>query len=1112
MPVPDHRPSPPSAKAIHAGFFTTWPELTADRVNKYLVTPAATIKGHLAQQRKNIRSTKPKAKPKAQIPYQFPGEHESLLDIQPEQPEERCHNVFLTSMPLTGQIFSDQPGQFLVSSTSGMSSIMIAHCYDSNAIIAEPMPSKTGPSLLTAYKQIHARLKARGFTPKFQRLDNECSTNFQAFLTQEGVDYQLTPAGSHRRNNAERAIRTWKDHFIAMLCSTDPEFPLKLWDCLLGQAEITINLLRASRVNPKLSAYSQLFGPFDFNRTPLGPPGTRVLIHELPSARGTWSPHAVHGYYTGPATNHYRCYKVWVAETASERIANTLVWYPTRVTMPRTSSADAASTAARELIHALMNPHPASPISPLTEEHQTALKQLADLFAASVPEAPNIAPTATPQQKAEPAALPRVSFEDTKATPSKEPTDQDWTYVKRTRNRGQVRRERKRAQKKTPPKPANTTKPISLPIPKRAQKKTPTRPATPAPPVPRPKQKRAQKKTQPRPPPPGSRPTATRHRHATRQQTMRRRQAANTATNQQTEPNTHRSHFVNALTTPDMGDTLTWKDVINGPNAAEWRQGNLNEIGRLTDGRVGKQITATNTMRFIKLDQLPAGRKPTYLRVVVSYRPQKADPYRIRYTVGGNRIDYPGETATPGADQTTVKLLVNSTISTPGGRYMCIDIKDFYLNTEMGRAEYMWISIDMLGADVIAAYQLEGYIVNNRVLVEINKGMYGLPQAGRLAYDKLVAKLAPHGYVPCPRTPGLWKHITRPITFCLVVDDFGVKYVGKHNAEHLLAALQSEYAVTTDWGGTLYLGITFKWDYANGTVDLSMPGYIERTLKKFYHPTPYRPEHAPYDWTVPVYGRHTQLAALEDESPLLDDAAKQRVQSVIGTTLFYARAVDPTALVAIGSISAEQSKATDKTKQKITRLLNYFATNPNATIRYHKSEMSLKIHTDASYLCEPKARSRVGGHFFLSDMPKDPQRTPLATDPAPPTNGPIKTNSNIMKFVLASASEAETGAMFHNCQDAVPIRTALAEIGHPQPATHVRGDNSTAIGIANKSIKQRRSKAIDMRFYWLQDRDAQSQFKYYWDTGEGNLADYSTKHHSVTHHRIMRPTFLLPGT
>jgi hypothetical protein len=271
-----------------------------------------------------------------------------------------------------------------------------------------------------------------------------------------------------------------------------------------------------------------------------------------------------------------------------------------------------------------------------------------------------------------------------------------------------------------------------------------------------------------------------------------------------------------------------------------------------------------------------------------------------------------------------------------------------------------------------------------------------------------------------------------------------------------------------------------------------MPGYIARALHKFQHPTPSCPEHAPHAWNEPVYGRSTQLVAPADESPLLDKAGILRVQSITGTSLFYARAVDPAALVAIGTISAEQSKATENTNKKINRLLDYFATHPNAIIRCHRSGMALYIHSDASYLSEPNACSRMGGHFFLSSPPLDPTRQPLATDKHPPENGAIHVNSTILKVVVASAAEAEIGAMFYNSQDAVPMRVALAEMGHPQPPIHVRGDNSTAIGIANKTIKQRRSKSMDMRYFWLQDREAQSQFKYYWDDSKASSSGNAT--------------------
>ena len=213
-------------------------------------------------------------------------------------------------MPITGQIYTDQPGKFLVPSLSGNNYIMVLYDLDTNSILSEPMKSRTGEEMTRAFKKLHAYLTARGHRPKLHTLDNEASSLLKDFLDSESVKYQLTPIGSHRTNRAERAIRTFKNHLIAILCGTDPSFPLQLWDLLLPQALITLNLLRNSNTNPKLSAYAQLNGPFDYNKTPLGPLGTKVLAHEMPNIRGTWDPHGVEAWYIGPAMDHYRGYKI----------------------------------------------------------------------------------------------------------------------------------------------------------------------------------------------------------------------------------------------------------------------------------------------------------------------------------------------------------------------------------------------------------------------------------------------------------------------------------------------------------------------------------------------------------------------------------------------------------------------------------------------------------------------------------------------------------------------------------------------------------------------------------------------------------------------------------
>lgn len=124
--------------------------------------------------------------------------------------------------------------------------------------------------------------------------------------------------------------------------------------------------------------------------------------------------------------------------------------------------------------------------------------------------------------------------------------------------------------------------------------------------------------------------------------------------------------------------------------------------------------------------------------------------------------------------------------------------------------------------------------------------MYGLKEASILAFNQLAKKLAPFGYHPMKHTPGLWRHETRKTTFALCVDNFGIKYFSKADADHLLADLHSNYKVTVDWKGELDCGMHLNWNYDKGYVDVSMPGYIFFALAKYNHPAPTKPQHAPH--------------------------------------------------------------------------------------------------------------------------------------------------------------------------------------------------------------------------------------------------------------------------
>jgi hypothetical protein len=161
------------------------------------------------------------------------------------------------------------------------------------------------------------------------------------------------------------------------LCSADNDFPIRLWDRLIPQAEITLNLLRASRNNPTISAYEAINGVFDYNKTPLAPPGCKIIIHEKPSQHGSWDPHGVIGWYLGPAMEHYRCHRCYVIKTQSERISDTVEFFPCDSKTPILSTVDAAIAAVEALTTAINLPKQPTLLAPSL----IALQQLSNALA-----------------------------------------------------------------------------------------------------------------------------------------------------------------------------------------------------------------------------------------------------------------------------------------------------------------------------------------------------------------------------------------------------------------------------------------------------------------------------------------------------------------------------------------------------------------------------------------------------------------------------------------------------------------------------------------------------------------------------------------------------------
>jgi hypothetical protein len=268
-------------QAVKNGHLITWPGLREDAIHKHLKLTPATAMEHMNQRRQNIRSTL-KA-PIADAP-------QTVTDLS-----TKTHLVY-TLLVDQGQLYTDLTGKFPVRSRKGNSYVMVCYVYDCNYVKFIPMRSRYASEWVKAYDHIHQELSVKGFKPKLQTLDNEASAALKNFFTTNDVEYQLVPPHCHRRNAAERAIRTFKEHFVSGISYVYPTFPLHLVDRLLPQAEITLNLLRTSRLHPQLSAAAHCHGLVDYNKTAFSPPGCEIIAHEKPGKRRTWAPHRQHGY------------------------------------------------------------------------------------------------------------------------------------------------------------------------------------------------------------------------------------------------------------------------------------------------------------------------------------------------------------------------------------------------------------------------------------------------------------------------------------------------------------------------------------------------------------------------------------------------------------------------------------------------------------------------------------------------------------------------------------------------------------------------------------------------------------------------------------------------
>jgi len=332
---------------------------------------------------------------------------------------------------------SDLTGRFPYISRRGYQYMLISIYL--GYIHIELMKNRSAAEYARAMRLTYLYFSSRGHMPTYQSLDNETSAEIESYLKDEvKVTLKYVPSNTHRRLRAERAIRAFKNHFLALLATTDSDFPKNAWDELVPQAELTLSHLRGYSPDKKLSSYEGIHGrKYDFMAHPLHVPGVRTVALTPADKRESWGPHGVDSFYLGPAPDHYRCYRVLIPSTNDIRITDSLSWHQTKTFSPGASKEELVYNKMIEQnekldeLTILIKANPSYSTDPATQQLLTRLLSIGTTQPTDSP--------ATSQRVIEAAPAQRVPL-----TPSEHPTKST------ARERSKIKAAEKKEQREDP--------------------------------------------------------------------------------------------------------------------------------------------------------------------------------------------------------------------------------------------------------------------------------------------------------------------------------------------------------------------------------------------------------------------------------------------------------------------------------------------------------------------------------------------------------------------------------------------------------------------------------------------------------------------------------------
>jgi hypothetical protein len=1032
-----------------------------------------------------------------------------------------------------GRVDMDPTGDYPTTSSQGNKRVVIFLSATGHKYVL-PCRDHSGKELARVWLLAYDYLSRGSCVIQMMYSDNECPAELRTAFDSKKVVYSFSAPNDKRSLRAERAIRTWKNFFVAIRAGVSSDYPEKQWDLLIEGCNFYLAIVTPSRRNRFISTYADLFGQPNWRAIILAPLGCKVEVNVPSGTRTSWGDRSEAGFYLGPVVETgFRVHRVYVCSTRTPRETNAVGFLPENIKFPGVTAVEELSSAVDDITQALerMTAGPSPNAVKLTGIAKTITQSLRELTAIydnkSSPPPSSTTSTSTSTSSSSPStSSPSTSSlspstSSSSSTPvtaqvqrvpkpnlkvpannisTSKPSKSQVQFTSETKGIGQ-----QHAMQLRPPAAPRPNIPITHPTPPQALYPPPDLDFIPL-------QSGIVEKMVPFKEVLSKKQLAAKRRLGI--DSMRASSPPSSSINTFSSKNSRFSiNTVNSspisverakmlakcqkdlerlacnsvqtassadLNTQENGKGITWTSVKRSSERPLWMQAYHEELERLHD--------ETKCITFEHFSAKPKFELAVYTSNQLKVKRVDGEiNRRVRTTFGGDMVkDMPGERFAPTASMEMVKIHAASVASKPGRKVVYGDISNFYLQHNLAKHSWIALKLSDLPEQTIAQYNLRSLATpNGTVYARVNKGMYGHPLAGRDSYDALNKLLNDNGYNNSLTNPSIYANSDYSINFVLIVDDFSIAYDNDPALDKFLSVIKGKYTFKLDFDrpeGNYFSGLHIRHGETNGRryVAISADDHIAGIIKQFGSEG-LKGANTPNKFKRIEYGKKSQIL---EEKPNFEALSKEditREQQFLGSALWVAKNFAYDSFPAV--TAASRLPYTTEKSAASNQILRYYINNPNPTLILWASDMQLSIVSDVSYASEADASSIGGGVFALRN----------AKDPIGECQAITEVRSDKIKIVCPSVCDAEYITIFKMGIRGLYHIQILEALGWPQGTVPIETDNLCAEGIANNKMLIKKTRTINTKFHWTRQQVEEGRYAVVWGPGKNNLANFFTK-------------------